>query len=70
MVPVKVDLDKEVLAKEWDLVDKAVKVVLAKVWVLADKAVKVDLVKEWVLVDKVVPAWEALAEGAYLPKAH
>ena len=58
------------LVKVWVLVDKAVKGVLAKVWVLVDKAVKVDLVKVWVPVDKAVPAWEALAEGAYLPKAH
>ena len=63
------DLVKEVLVKEWVLVDKAVREVLAKVWDLVDKAVKVDLVKEWGLVDKVVPAWEALAEGVFPPKA-
>ena len=61
--------DKVVLVKEWVLVDKVVKVVLVKAWVLVDREDRVVLVKVWVLVDRVALAWEALAEGAYPPRA-
>ena len=62
-------MDRVDLVKAWVLVDKVVREVLAKAWVLVDRVDRVVLVKVWVLVDRVALAWEALAEGAYPPRA-